>query len=40
MALLLKSKGYTEVWPLQGGFEAWIELGYPTVSFAGGGNGT
>lgn len=32
MALLLKSKGYKEVWPLLGGFDAWLELGYPTES--------
>ncbi|SPE22442.1 hypothetical protein SBA2_100037 [Acidobacteriia bacterium SbA2] len=30
MALLLKSKGFKEVWPLLGGFDAWVELGYPT----------
>ena len=33
MALLLKSKGYKQVWPLHGGFEAWRELGYPTETF-------
>lgn len=33
MALLLKSKGYKDVWPLLGGLDAWLELGYPTESF-------
>ena len=33
MALLLKSKGYQEVWPLLGGFEAWRDLGYPTETY-------
>jgi 3-mercaptopyruvate sulfurtransferase SseA len=33
MALLLKSKGYKKVWPLLGGFDAWVELGYPTETF-------
>ena len=33
MALLLKSKGYKVVWPLVGGFDAWLELGYPTETF-------
>ena len=32
MALLLKSKGYKIIWPLLGGFDAWLELGYPTES--------
>jgi 3-mercaptopyruvate sulfurtransferase SseA len=29
MARLLTDKGYREVWPLEGGFDAWQELGYP-----------
>jgi len=29
-ARLLIAKGYEAVWPLQGGFDAWRELGYPT----------
>ncbi len=29
MARLLHQKGYKDVWPLLGGFEAWLELGYP-----------
>ena len=33
MALLLKSKGFKEVWPLLGGLDAWVELGYPTEDF-------
>ena len=33
MALLLKSEGYKMVWPLLGGFDAWLELGYPTETF-------
>ena len=33
MALLLKSKGFKEVWPLLGGLDAWVELGYPTEAF-------
>jgi len=33
MALFLKSKGFKEVWPLLGGFDAWVELGYPTEAF-------
>jgi len=36
MALLLKSEGHNTVWPLLGGFEAWLELGYPTEAFSGG----
>jgi 3-mercaptopyruvate sulfurtransferase SseA len=35
MALLLKSKGYKIVWPLLGGFDAWLELGYPTETYRG-----
>jgi 3-mercaptopyruvate sulfurtransferase SseA len=37
MALLLKSKGFKDVWPLLGGFDAWVELGYPTEAFRSGG---
>jgi hypothetical protein len=37
MALLLKSKGFKEVWPLLGGLDAWVELGYPTEAFHGSG---
>jgi len=33
MALLLKSKGFKDVWPLLGGLDAWVELGYPTEAF-------
>ena len=33
MALLLKTKGFKEVWPLLGGLDAWVELGYPTETF-------
>jgi len=29
MARLLTNKGYKDVWPLAGGFDAWMELGYP-----------
>lgn len=29
MALLLLDWGYTDVRPLQGGFDAWQALGYP-----------
>ncbi len=36
MALLLKSEGYRMVWPLLGGFDAWLELGYPTETFRAG----
>ena len=37
MALLLKSKGFKQVWPLLGGLDAWVELGYPTEAFHAGG---
>jgi rhodanese-related sulfurtransferase len=30
MASLLVEKGYHEVWPLLGGLDGWVELGYPT----------
>jgi hypothetical protein len=33
MALILKSKGFRHVWPLLGGLDAWVELGYPTEVF-------
>jgi 3-mercaptopyruvate sulfurtransferase SseA len=33
MALLLMSKGYNEVWPLRGGFDAWRDLGYPMETY-------
>ena len=36
MALLLKSKGFREVWPLLGGLDAWVNLGYPTEGFRAG----
>lgn len=29
MARLLHERGYQEVWPLLGGFDGWVELGYP-----------
>jgi 3-mercaptopyruvate sulfurtransferase SseA len=29
MARLLHEKGYKDVRPLLGGFDAWLELGYP-----------
>ena len=34
MARLLIEKGYRDVWPLQGGFDGWVELGYPTEPVA------
>ena len=34
MARLLTEKGYKDVWPLQGGFDAWQELGYATESIS------
>jgi len=37
MALLLKSKGFKEVWPLLGGLDAWVGLGYPTEASPSGG---
>ena len=36
MALFLKSNGFKEVWPLLGGLDAWVELGYPTEAFRAG----
>jgi 3-mercaptopyruvate sulfurtransferase SseA len=33
MALILKNKGFRQVWPLLGGLDAWVELGYPTETF-------
>jgi hypothetical protein len=35
MARLLIEKGYQEVWPLLGGLDGWLELGYPTEPVAG-----
>jgi 3-mercaptopyruvate sulfurtransferase SseA len=29
VALLLRNKGVTRIRPLQGGLDAWRELGYP-----------
>ena len=34
MARLLLEKGYREVWPLLGGLDGWVELGYPTEAVA------
>ena len=34
MARLLIEKGYRQVWPLLGGFDGWVELGYPTEPIA------
>jgi len=34
MARLLIEKGYREVRPLLGGFDSWLELGYPTEAIA------
>ena len=34
MARLLIEKGYRDVWPLLGGFDGWVELGYPTEPVA------
>ncbi len=36
MARLLHEKGYKDVWPLLGGFEAWVALGYPVERYAAG----
>lgn len=30
MARLLIEKGYHDVRPLEGGFDGWVALGYPT----------
>jgi 3-mercaptopyruvate sulfurtransferase SseA len=35
MARLLTSKGYSDVRPLLGGFDAWVEHGYPVEQHAG-----
>jgi 3-mercaptopyruvate sulfurtransferase SseA len=35
MARLLISKGYSDVRPLLGGFDAWVEQGYPVEPHAG-----
>jgi 3-mercaptopyruvate sulfurtransferase SseA len=32
---LLVEKGHHEVWPLLGGLNGWVELGYPTESAVG-----
>jgi 3-mercaptopyruvate sulfurtransferase SseA len=34
MARLLVSKGYSDVRPLLGGFDAWVEHGYPVEPHA------
>jgi 3-mercaptopyruvate sulfurtransferase SseA len=34
MARLLIEKGYQEVRPLLGGFDGWMQLGYPTEPVA------
>jgi membrane protein DedA with SNARE-associated domain/rhodanese-related sulfurtransferase len=34
MARLLVEKGYHEVWPLLGGLDGWVALGYPTEAVA------
>jgi rhodanese-related sulfurtransferase len=34
MARLLHEKGTKDVWPLLGGFDAWVELGYPVERHA------
>jgi rhodanese-related sulfurtransferase len=34
MARLLMEKGYGEVWPLLGGLDGWVGLGYPTEGVA------
>lgn len=36
MARLLHNKGYKDVRPLLGGFDAWVEHGYPLERHAGG----
>jgi 3-mercaptopyruvate sulfurtransferase SseA len=35
MARLLSSKGYSDVRPLLGGFDAWLEHGYPVEPHVG-----
>jgi 3-mercaptopyruvate sulfurtransferase SseA len=35
MARLLHSKGYQDVRPLLGGFDAWVEHGYPVEPYGG-----
>ena len=32
MALILRGRGIERVRPLAGGFHAWRDLGYPTIS--------
>jgi membrane protein DedA with SNARE-associated domain/rhodanese-related sulfurtransferase len=39
MARLLIEKGYHEVWPLLGGLDGWVELGYPTETVGSGASG-
>jgi len=36
VALLLRNKGVKRIRPLQGGLDAWRELGYPLEAFPGG----
>ena len=35
MARLLHDRGYNDVRPLLGGFDAWVALGYPVERHAG-----
>ena len=39
MALLLRNKGVKRIRPLQGGLDAWRELGYPLQVFSAGEEG-
>jgi rhodanese-related sulfurtransferase len=32
LALALQKAGFTQVWPLKGGFAAWQQAGMPTVA--------
>ncbi len=36
MALILRRRGIERVHPLAGGFHAWRDQGYPTISVSGG----
>jgi len=36
VALLLRNKGVKRIRPLQGGLEAWRDLGYPLQTIAAG----
>jgi hypothetical protein len=36
VALLLRNKGVKRIRPLQGGLDAWRELGYPLQVFSAG----